>query len=275
MITKYGNEQTILSYSDNGARHYEAQLKENLAYGNMTIDFLNRIALSKEDKIILDIGCGTGFAFDVLDHKFGEFDLEGIGIDPAGGMVDIAKQKFAEKKRYTFEIGCFEDIPLQDKSVDKIVSTLALHWATSLQISAHEMRRVLKPNGSVDVLMIASDDGYNFKKPVVRAMEKHMSFPKLMRSAVLAQRVTKDQLKAIFEKEFSGYSVDVQNIKQLIYGSFEEHMMWWKARSSAIIHEIKDIDTFMKDLESAMKEIEIAEGIPFDLSCLVLSIKKN
>jgi len=271
---QYGNEQTIVSYSAKGARFYEAQLTENLAYGNLTIDFLKKIEFPANQKNILDIGCGTGFAFDVLDKKFEELDLTGLGIDPAKGMVDIAREKFAGKKRYSFEIGCFESIPLPDQSVDKIISTLALHWVTSIEASVKEMHRVLKPGGSIDVLMIAYDDGFNFKKPVVRAMEKHMTFPQIMRSAKLAQRVDKNQLKAMFEENFNDYKVDVQNIKQVIYGSFQDHMMWWKARSSAITHEIKDMEAFIIDLESEMKEIETSQGIPFDLSCLIVSICK-
>lgn len=273
-MEQIGNEQTILSYSAKGAKVYEAQLNENLAYGNMTIDFLNKIEFSADEKNIVDVGCGTGFAFDVLDDKFEKLDLEGLGVEPAEGMVDIARSKFKNKKRYSFKIGCFENIPLEDQSVDKIISTLALHWSTSLELAAKEIRRVLKSDGSIDILMIAKDDGYNFKKPVVRAMEKHMTFPQIMRSAKLAQRVNKDELKEIFEKEFTDYKVEVQNVRQTIYATFEEHMMWWKARSSAIIHEIKDIESFMRDLELEMKYIENQKGIPFDLSCLIVNIRK-
>ena len=273
MTAQFGNQQTILSYSDKGARYYEAQLKENLAYGNLTVDFLNKISFAPGIKNVLDIGCGTGFAFDVLDYKLSGMNIAGIGIDPAEGMVEIAREKFADKKHYSFEIGCFERIPLKDQSVDKIISTLALHWATSVEEPAKEMHRVLKPEGSIELLMIAYDDGYNFKKAVVRAMEKHMSFPQIIRSAKLAQRVDKEKLEEIFKNEFTGYKVDVHNVKQLIYGSFDEHMMWWKARSSAITHEIQDMDAFMRDLKLEMKEVETDKGIPFDLSCLVLSIK--
>ena len=43
--------------------------------------------------------------------------------------------------------------------MDKVISTLALHWVPSLDDSIKELKRILKINGSIDILMIDKDDG--------------------------------------------------------------------------------------------------------------------
>jgi ubiquinone/menaquinone biosynthesis C-methylase UbiE len=53
---------------------------------------------------------------------------------------------------------------MEPKSADKIISTLALHWVKSLDAAAMELRRVLMDDGSLDILMIARDDGATFKR---------------------------------------------------------------------------------------------------------------
>ena len=45
----------------------------------------------------------------------------------------------------------------------------------------------------------------------------------------------------------NSYTFSVQNVKKIIYGSFEEHMKWWKARSEQIIAEVKNKEGFMSD----------------------------
>ena len=42
------------------------------------------------------------------------------------------------------------------------------------------------------------------------------------------------------------YTLTVNNVKKVLYGTFEEHMKWWKARSEQIISEVENKDQFMK-----------------------------
>ena len=106
-------------------------------------------------------------------------NLKCIGIEPAKGMLKLAKKKFKSESNFSFFEGAFGEIPLKDKSVDKIISTLALHWVPSLEDAIKELKRVLKTNGSINILMIAEDDGEVFKQPVLKAMKKHLSFKQI------------------------------------------------------------------------------------------------
>ena len=63
---KHSKKVTISNYSSRNATFYDDPMNKNFVYGELTIDFVNKIELKKTDKIIADIGCGTGFAFDII-----------------------------------------------------------------------------------------------------------------------------------------------------------------------------------------------------------------
>ena len=274
--TKFLKETTVSNYSSRNSSVYDDPMNKNFVYGKLTIDFVNKINFQKEDKIIVDVGCGTGFGFEIIYEKLKKDKKKCIGIEPAKGMLELAKSKFKLDPSFSFYEGTFAKMPLEDKSVDKIISTLALHWVPSLDDSIKELKRILKTNGSIDILMIAKDDGEGFKQPIIRAMKNHLSFKQIMKAAMLAQRVSSKQIYKYFEKKFNlkdEYNLVVQNINKTIYGSFDEHMKWWKARSEQIISEVKNKELFMKDLEKELEKIREEKGIPFDLSVLYINLK--
>ena len=267
---------TVSNYSSRNSSVYDDPMNKNFVYGKITIDFVNRIKLQKTDEIIADIGCGTGFALDIMYDRIKKNNSKCFGIEPAKGMLKLAKEKFKSDKNFSFSEGTFAKTPLKDKYADKIISTLALHWVPSLDDAVLELKRILKPKGSIDILMIAKDDGEGFKQPIIRAMKNHLSFKQIMKAATLAQRVSSKQIFKYFEKKFNlkdEYNLVVQNINKTIYGSFDEHMKWWKARSEQIISEVKNKELFMKDLEKELEKIREENGIPFDLSVLYINLK--
>ena len=274
--TEFSKATTVSNYSSRNATVYDDPMNKNFVYGKLTIDFVNKISFEKKDETIADIGCGTGFAFEIVYEELKKNSKKCIGIEPAKGMLELAKNKFKSDSNFSFYEGTFAKVPLKDKSVDKIISTLALHWVPSLEDSIKELKRILKTNGSIDIMMIAKDDGEGFKKPIIEAMKKHLTFTQIMKSATLAQRVSPKHIHDHFKKEFdltNEYKFSVQNIKKTIYGTFDEHMKWWKARSEQIISEIQNKNDFMNDLKEKLEKINTKEGIPFDLSVLYINLK--
>jgi hypothetical protein len=69
------------------------------------------------------------------------------------------------------------------------------------------------------------------------------------------------------------FDIRVEKISDIVYGDFEAHMKWWKARSTQIICDVKDKDGFMKDLQEELKKIWDGQGIPFDSNLLTIRIK--
>ena len=275
---QYIKKATVSNYSSRNANHYDDPMNKNFVYGEMTVNFVNQLEFQDKDEVVLDIGCGTGFAYDILYEKIKNDKKKYIGVEPAKGMIDLAKDKFKSNSNFTFHEGTFAKIPLKDNSVDKIISTLALHWVPSLDDSVKEMKRVLKPKGSIEIMMTAKDDGEGFKKPIIKAMQKHLNFKQIMNASALSQRVSPTHIQKHFSKEFDlekDYILTVDNVKKVLYGTFEEHMKWWKARSEQIISEVENKDQFMNDLNETLNTIKDDQGIPFDLSILHIKLKEK
>ena len=266
---------TVKSYSSKGSVVYDDPMNKNFLYGEITMKFLDHLEFSPKEKVVLDLGCGTGFIFEYLFSKFHTLDLLGIGIEPAMGMLNMAIEKHKDEKRYSYYEGSFENIPLGNGSVDKIVSTLALHWVKSLPVAAQEMRRVLRNDGNLNILMIAKDDGEQFKKAIVSALRKHLTFSQIMETAVLVQRASPKQVKQAFAPHFEGFEIQVEKFTDIIYGNFEEHMKWWKARSSPVIAEVTNKEIFMNDLQVELEKTQTIDGIPFDTAYMWIKIRKN
>jgi len=273
---QYLKKATVSNYSSRNANHYDDPMNKNFVYGEMTVNFVNQINFEDKDKVVADIGCGTGFAYDILYEKIKNDNRKFIGVEPANGMLNLAINKFKSNAIFSFYDGTFAKIPLEDNSVDKIISTLALHWVPSLDDSVKEMKRVLKPNGAIDIMMTAKDDGEGFKKPIIAAMQKHLSFKQIMKASTLSQRVSLTHMQRYFSKEFdleNDYTLTIENKKKVLYGTFDQHMKWWKARSEQIISEVENKNQFMSDLKETLETIRTDQGIPFDLSILYIKLK--
>jgi ubiquinone/menaquinone biosynthesis C-methylase UbiE len=91
---------------------------------------------------ILDVGCGTGKLLRRANRYWPEAQL--IGIDPAIGMIEMAKRLTPYA---TFSTGMAEALPLQDASVDLALSTISFHHWQDQAAGIREIARVLRPGG--------------------------------------------------------------------------------------------------------------------------------
>jgi ubiquinone/menaquinone biosynthesis C-methylase UbiE len=93
-------------------------------------------------KNIIDIGCGTG----ALCNVFYEQGLSVTGIDPAEGMIEIAKKKSISKEIEFIEANVLTGLPFADKSFDVSISSFVAHGLnkSERQIMYDEMKRVTK-----------------------------------------------------------------------------------------------------------------------------------
>lgn len=106
---------------------------------------LARISESSDGRRALDAGCGTGRKARALV----ELGYEVIGVDLTPAMLEIARTAVPEAD---FRLGAFEDLPVDDESVDLITSSLAVCHVPELTPVFSEFGRVLAPGGRVVVV---------------------------------------------------------------------------------------------------------------------------
>ena len=93
---------------------------------------------------ILDLGCGTGrFCVPLA----GRFSAAVVGVDPSAKMLAQARRA----PDVYFIQGQGEHIPLRDRAVDLVFTSMAYHHFAQPRMVAAECRRVLQPGGSVFV----------------------------------------------------------------------------------------------------------------------------
>ncbi|MCI0710695.1 MAG: class I SAM-dependent methyltransferase [Chloroflexi bacterium] len=92
---------------------------------------------------VLEIGAGTGANLEFLPA-----DIQYITIEPSLAMQEYLEAETA-RRGITADIrtGIAEEIPLEDQSVDYVISTLVLCSVQDVPDVVAEIHRVLKPGG--------------------------------------------------------------------------------------------------------------------------------
>jgi SAM-dependent methyltransferase len=93
----------------------------------------------------LDVGCGTGaLCAAIVDHCS---PSSVVGVEPSEGFLKTAREHLAG--RAAFHRGSATEIPLDDSSVDVIVSGLVLNFVPDPRAALAEMARVTVNGGAI------------------------------------------------------------------------------------------------------------------------------
>lgn len=133
-----------LGYSD---ADLKAVPESNLGLGCGNPGALSRI---KEGDVVLDLGSGAGMDAFIAARKVGK-DGRVIGVDITKEMVKKAKAN-AKKNGSTnveFRLGDIEDLPVENASIDVILSNCVINLVPNKAKAFQEAFRVLRPDGQL------------------------------------------------------------------------------------------------------------------------------
>lgn len=113
---------------------------------------LERLELVRIDpKVIVDLGCGTGQATELLMQRYPKAMV--TGLDFSLPMLAHVKRRGRWLKRPRCLCADLDHLPLAPHSVDLLFSSSALQWSQDPEQAIAEIHRVLKPGG---LLMFSS-----------------------------------------------------------------------------------------------------------------------
>jgi demethylmenaquinone methyltransferase / 2-methoxy-6-polyprenyl-1,4-benzoquinol methylase len=186
MNNEYPERDTLISAEDNRemfdriAKNYDAanraiSMGMDKAWRRKTVELLKPFRGGR----YLDIGTGTGdLVFEILDQSV---NVLIDGIDPAGRMLEIARDKAAKRgvgDAVSFFAADALDLPMESDTYDGIVSGFCFRNIERRQKALEEMMRVLKPGGVLVVLEATYPKnalvrlGYRFYAPLVPIIGK-------------------------------------------------------------------------------------------------------
>lgn len=98
--------------------------------------------ISKSYGEVLEIGFGSGLNLPFYGEQVSKIHA----LEPSVGMIET--MKFQDKRVHVINAGA-EQIPLEENSIDIVVSFLVLCTVQNLEKSLIEIKRVLKPEGKL------------------------------------------------------------------------------------------------------------------------------
>jgi len=175
---------------------YSEEEIKSVPEANLGLGCGNPIALARlrEGDIVLDLGSGAGFDSFLAARKVRDKGKV-IGVDMTEKMIEKARE-IARKNNYAnveFKLGDIEKLPLENNSVDVVISNCVINLAPNKDKVFSEAFRVLKSNGRLyvsDIVLLES------------LTKEQKTDKKLLSGCVAGALLKEDYLKKITDAGF-------------------------------------------------------------------------
>jgi len=165
---------------------------------------------------VLDLGSGAGIDCFLAAKKVGETGKI-IGVDMTEEMINRAKEN-SEKHGYKnveFRLGEIEKLPIEDNSIDVIISNCVINLSPDKEKVFREAHRVLKVNGKMyvsDIVLLEEltkeqrENEELISCCVGGALLKEEYLQKIQNSGLKAKILLED--KEISKKQYNGIPLE-------------------------------------------------------------------
>ncbi|MGC9402676.1 malonyl-ACP O-methyltransferase BioC [Vibrio genomosp. F10] len=176
---------------------------------------LERMPLDLSGKVVVDLGCGTGY----FSKKLLSRGAYVICVDLSASMLEQARLRCGDKS-IQYCVADAESLPLNQNRVDYVFSSLALQWCQDLSVPLKEINRVLKPKGEAFFSTLL--DG--------SLQELKMSWEKVDKNQHINTFISPNQVKiALAQSQFNNLQLD-----------FDEITIWYDSAFS-VMRDLKGI----------------------------------
>ena len=117
------------------------------------------VAELHEGERVLDLGSGGGIDVLLSARRVGPSGFA-YGVDMTDDMLALARQNAtrAGAENVEFRKGQIEDLPLEDASVDVVISNCVINLSTDKPAVLAQMYRVLVPGGRIGITDVVAED---------------------------------------------------------------------------------------------------------------------
>jgi ubiquinone/menaquinone biosynthesis C-methylase UbiE len=147
------------------SKTYERSFMQWLLFDRIHRGVLHHLPANFTPSHILDIGCGTGRLLRRMHTKWPSAVL--VGVDPSEGMIEQAHTLTPEAILYQASA---EQLPLEDRSVELVSSTISIHHWSDQDQGIREIWRVLRHEGFFVLVDVNIGHGHPLSRLQVRSL---------------------------------------------------------------------------------------------------------